>query len=383
MLFKSIVLALGALASFASALPSAPSNHLDTREAHLLAARQLAKTIIARDGGVQADVEVLAALEIEAVVLVKAIVEFAADIDLSLEIISDIIDNKSCDPSDEINAIVELFAVLKLDLKLLIEVDIQIDVTLKGDVVVDALVELAISIGIDIKDLECDNPSVLVAAFIKIILAIDVKVEVFVEVGVHLKLAKRALLDIAAMGSIDAVQSKRDAHFARALAKTGATDIAAHLARRNAVVGVDLDVAVDIDISVAIFVQAIIELFISIDVSLDVIAEIVKSGGDCGCSESPEIVALIALFASLDLDLAILVDVSLAVGEIKGDVLVKALASFTVALGIDVHALEGKDLDVVAKAFVELLVAINIKVEVFVDICAQINLRRRAIEFLA
>jgi len=208
-----------------------------------------------------------------------------------------------------------------------------------------------------------------------------VKVDVFVAIGSKHNLAKRALLDIAAMGSIDAVQSKRDAHFARALAKTGATDIAAHLARRTAALSVDVDV--DIDISVAIFVQAIIELFASIDISLDVIAEIVKSGGNCGCGESPEIVAVVALFVSLDLDLGILVDVSLAVGEIHGDVVIKALANLAVALGIDVQTLDGHHLDVDAKAFVALLVAIDIKVDVFVDVCAQINLRRRAIEFLA
>jgi len=381
MLFKSIVLALGALASFASASPSAPISDLQINQDHSVAARELAKTIIARGGLVQADVDVLAKLKVEAVVLVEAIIEFAVEIDLDLTIITDIIHKRPCHPSKEIEAIVKLFLVLKLDLRLLIEVDVKVDIILDVKVVINALVELCLSIGIDINALESKKHDVFVAAFIKIIIAIDVKVEVFVAIGIHINLAKRALLDGAAMGSIDAVQSKRDAHFARALAKTGATDIAAHMARRHAANDVDIDI--DIDISVAIFVQAIIELFVEIDISLEVIIEIVKSGGHCGCGERPEIVALVALFLSLDLDLKILVDVSLAVGEIKGEVVVKALANLAIALGIDVHTLHHKNLDVRAKAFVTLLAIIDIKLDVFIDICLEIDLRRRAIEFLA
>jgi len=321
--------------------------------------------------------------EVEAVVLVKAIVEFAVEIDLSLTIIGDIIEKKPCEPSKEISAIVHLFAVLDLDLHLLIEAEIDVAISLKGEIVVEALVELALAFGIDIHACLDDKPVVRVAAFVQIILAIEVKVEIFVAVGLELHLAKRALLDVAAMGSIDAVQTKRDAQFARALTKMGASDIAAHLARRKAALGVNLDVSIDIDVEVAIFVQAIIELFASIDVSLDVIAEIVKSGGHCGCGERPEIVALVALFLELDIDLKVLLDVSLAVGTIKGDVCVKALVVFALALDIDVNALVGVDLSVNAEAFVTLLVSINIDIDVFVKICAKIDLRRRAIELLA
>jgi len=343
MLFKSIVLALGALATVASAQPARHSD-INSASKHQFAARRAIETIVTRSPDERA-LSVVADLEIKADVFVDAFLEFAVEVDLNLDPLQRYVAGDDVQLSVQLEAVVALFVDLEIDLSVLFEAHVDLSHTCKGNVIVLALVKFGLALDIDLGallHLEV-NAEVVLTAFAKLIVTIGLKVDVFLSFATAQGLAKRA---------VELALAQRDLTIAA---------------------GVNVDVAIDVEIEVAVFVQAILELYASLDIDLSIIATLIKEPSRCGC-QPKQIQVLLALFLALDLDLSLLLDVSQAEGVLQGEAVAVALVDFAVGLGIDVQGLAGANLDVTAEAFVSLLVTIGIKVQLFVQVAIKVGI---------